>query len=272
MTSSQPGGTDRPAKEQPEGGPAPKEGGPAPTGGGPGPTKVGYLIGAVLLIAIIGGVYLALTAGGNEDPGSAHIATPSSGSTNGVTPDERIGTPVETGTTDLAGAAAIAGCEVREELDDEGGDHIGREDDVPDYGTNPPTSGPHIGPPLQQADGAYSGTPAPEDVVHSLEHGRVAIQYDPGLTEDEQLEIKGLYDSAYSGALLFPNPDMPYAIAATTWTNLIACDEYRGAETLDAIRAFSVKHFGDGPEPIDLFPPLTGPSFADQAPAEQEAP
>jgi hypothetical protein len=238
----------------------------------PPPTKVGYLIGAVLLIAIIGGVYLALTAGGNEDPGSAHIATPSSGSTNGVKPDDRIGTGVETGNTDLVQAAAIAGCEVREDLDDEGGDHLTRDDGVPEYGTNPPTSGPHIGPPLQQADGAYIGTPAPQDVVHSLEHGRVAIQYSPDLTETEQLEIKGLYDSAYSGALLFPNPDMPYAIAATSWTNLIGCDEYRGAETLDAIRAFAVKHFADAPEPIDLFPPLSGPSFGDLAPAEEAAP
>jgi len=232
------------------------------------PTKVGYLIGAVLLIAIVGGIYLALTAGGNEDPGSAHIATPSSGSTNGVQPDNRIGTPVQTGTTDLTEAVRLAGCELRQDLPDEGGEHLTRDDDVPDYGTAPPTSGPHIGPPLQQADGAYAESPAPQDVVHSLEHGRVAIQYSPDLTEADQLDIKGLYDSAYSGALLFPNPDMPYRIAATSWTNLIGCEKYEGAKTLDAIRAFAVEHYSDAPESIDIFPPLSGPSFEDLAPTE----
>jgi len=230
------------------------------------PTMLGYLIGAIILAAIVGGVYLALTAGGNEDPGSAHIATPSSGNTNGVTPDERIGTEVEVGTTDLDEALALATCRVGEDLPDEGGDHLTRDDPVPEYKTVPPTSGPHIGPPLQQADGAYSQTPAPQDVVHSLEHGRVAIQYDPTLPEEAQLQLKGLYDSAYSGALLFPNPDMPYAVAATTWTNLIGCEQFKGAKTIDAIRGWAAVHYDKAPEPLDLFPPISGPDFRDFAP------
>ena len=31
---------------------------------------------------------------------------------------------------------------------------------------------------------------------------------------------------------------MHYAVAATTWTNLLGCKQYKGASTLDAIRAF----------------------------------
>lgn len=225
------------------------------------PTKLGYLIGALIVVAIVVGVYFALTSGKNEEPGNAHLATPSSGNTNGVPPDERIGTKVEDNEADLVEAAALAGCEVKEDLDDKGGEHLSRGDEVPDYSTNPPTSGPHIGPPLQQADGAYLGTPRPEDALHSLEHGRIAIQYDPALPEKAQLELKGLYDSAYSGSLLFQNPDMPYEVAATSWTNLIGCETYEGQKTIDAIRAFADKHYGDAPEPIDLFPPTPGPSF-----------
>jgi len=225
------------------------------------PTKLGYLIGALIVVAIGAGIYFALTAGKNEDPGNAHIATPSSGSTNGVEPDERIGTKVEDNEVELMEAASIAGCEVKEDLEDEGGDHLTREDPVPDYARTPPTSGPHIGPPLQQADGAYLETPNPEDVVHSLEHGRIAIQYSPDLTEKEQLQLKGFYDSAYSGALLFPNPDMPYEAAATSWTNLIGCKTFEGQKTIDALRAFGREHYSDAPEPIDLFPVTPGPSF-----------
>lgn len=233
----------------------------APTGAENQPTKLGYLIGAVLVIAIVAGVYFALTAGENEDPGNAHVATPSSGSTNGVALDERVGTTVENNEIDLVEAASIARCDLKEDLEDEGGEHIGRDDPVPDYKTVPPTSGPHINPPNQQADGAYLGTPNEEDVVHSLEHGRVAIQYDPELPEKDQLMLKGLYDSAYSGALLFRNADMPYAVAATSWTNLIGCKTFEGQKTIDAIRAFGEAHYSDAPEPIDLFPPTPGPSF-----------
>ncbi len=55
-------------------------------------------------------------------------------------------------------------------------------------------------------------------IVHSLEHGRLEIQYSSELPEKDQLELKGLYDTMYKGALLFPNENMDYAVAATTWT------------------------------------------------------
>ena len=99
---------------------------------------------------------------------------------------------------------------LRLHLRDEGHDHVPPGTTVK-YDTNPPTSGDHVEPPDQQADGAYSEMPATIDVVHSLEHGRLEIQYDPSLPERDQLELKGLYDTMYAGALLFPNPQMPYA-------------------------------------------------------------
>ena len=42
----------------------------------------------------------------------------------------------------------------------------------------------------------------------------------------------------YGATLLFPNDNMLYEVAATTWTNLLGCPAYKGAATLDAIRAF----------------------------------
>ncbi len=231
------------------------------SGGGPAkPTPAGYAIGAVFLAFIIGGVFLALRSGG-EDGGSAHIST-ASGSSNELTPDEREGTTYAgPAITDLTAAAKAAGCVVRENLPEEGRKHLNPADPVPDYGTVPPTSGDHIAPPLQQADGAWAEPAAPVNVVHSLEHGRIAIQYDPSLPDADQLSLKGLYDTVYSASLLFPNPDMPYAAAATAWRNLIGCRSWRGEKTLDAIRAFGAAHWGQGPEPTDGFPSLSGPSF-----------
>lgn len=229
------------------------------------PTIGGYLVGVFLLLAIVGGVWLAIRSGGDEaSGGAAHIST-ASGSTNGLTPDERIPAgsslgPDSTGAT-AQEAADRAQCMLRENLAEEGRGHLTRDDPVPAYLTDPPTSGDHIGPPLQQADGAWLDPAAPVDVVHSLEHGRVAIQYDPTLPESDQLELKGLYDSAYSAALLFPNPEMKWEVAATAWRNLLGCEQYRGEATLDAIRAFGAAHQGKGPEAMEGFPALKGPSF-----------
>ena len=65
------------------------------------------------------------------------------------------------------------------------------------------------------------------DFVHSLEHGRIEIQYSPDLPED-QLALKGVFDESPAGMLLFPNTDMPYEVAATAWTQLMGCKEYEG--------------------------------------------
>ncbi len=86
------------------------------------------------------------------------------------------------------------------------------------------------------------------------------IQYSPDLPEADQLELKGLYETLYGGTLLFPNSNMDYAVAATTWTNLLGCNEYKGAVTLDAIRDFGKATWGRyGGEPVNGFA-ISGPS------------
>jgi len=232
---------------------------------------VGYAVAAVMVLAIAVVVFV-LASGGDGDKGGtakgdAHINLNASiGSTNGVEPDNRAGTaPPPAKVTNLAAAAKAAGCDLRLHLKDEGHEHIPVGSPAPDYKTNPPTSGAHVEPPYQQADGAYRETPEEIDYVHSLEHGRMEIQYSPDLPEGDQLELKGLYDTMYGATLLFPNEKMPYEVAATTWTNLLGCPSYEGAKTLDAIRAFGKATWGKyGGEPAEYFP-FTGPTPAEPA-------
>ena len=197
--------------------------------------------------------------------GEAHI-NQSSGSTNGVEPDDRAGTtPAQAKTTNLKQAAKKAGCTLRLHLKDEGHDHIAPTAATPEYKTNPPTSGNHVEPPYQQADGAYSEMPGEIFIVHALEHGRMEIQYSPELPEEDQLALKGLYETMYGGTLLFPNDKMHYEVAATTWTNLLGCPEYKGDATLDAIRAFGKATWGKyGGEPVNGVR-LKGPTPAEPA-------
>jgi uncharacterized protein DUF3105 len=239
---------------------------------------VAYVVGAIAVIAVVVAIIVLVSGGGGDsgsgevgaaDGGGAHINLNTEvGNTNGVQPDERAGTvPPPVKVESLEAAAKQAGCKVQLHLTDEGHEHIKPKSPEPDYKTDPPTSGPHVEPPYQQADGAYKEMPEAIDFVHSLEHGRLEIQYAPELPEKDQLALKGVYDTMYGAALLFPNEKMPYAVAATTWTNLIVCPKYKGAITLDAIRDFGKATWGKyGGEPVFAFT-FTGPT-----PAEPEEP
>jgi Protein of unknown function (DUF3105) len=222
---------------------------------------LGYGVAAVIGLVVVAGIVFAITSSGDDEGGEAAHINVEAGSTNGVSPDDRSGTePAGLQDVPVAKAAKDAGCVLRLKLKDEGHTHIPTGSEAPAYKTNPPTSGDHVEPPYQQADGAYSETPLPIDVVHALEHGRMAIQYSSDLPEEAQLELKGLYETIYGGVLMFPNDEMPFEVAATTWTNLLGCDKYEGEKTLAAIAAFGKETWGRyGGEPVRAFT-FTGPT------------
>lgn len=215
--------------------------------------------GIVGLLVVAGIVGLVASSGGGTS-GESHI-NQASGSTNGVKPDVRAGTaPAEVKVTSLKQAAKQAGCVVQLHLKDTGHKHIPPSAPTPNYDTSPPTSGPHVEAPYQQADGAYSEMPGEIFIVHTMEHGRVEFQYSPNLPEADQLALKGVYDTMYGGTLLFPNTNMTYQVAATAWTKLIGCKEYRGTITLDALRDFARTVWGKyGGESVTAFS-LKGPT------------
>jgi hypothetical protein len=224
-----------------------------------------YGVAGLIGLLVLGGIIAVISSSGGGSSAEAHI-NQASGSTNGVQPDERAGTsPPPVKVAKLKEAAKQADCDLRLKLKDEGHNHIPPTSKTPDYDTNPPTSGNHAEAPYQEADGAYSEMPGEIFVVHALEHGRMAIQYSPDLPEEDQLALKGLYDTMFGGTLLFPNENMDYEVAATTWTNLIGCPEYKGDVTLDAIRDFGKATWGRyGGEPANAFS-LKGPTPSEPA-------
>jgi hypothetical protein len=220
---------------------------------------LGYTVAGLLAAAVVVGIIVVIASGASDGggstgdfPGEAAIDTQGSfAPTFEVEPDSRVGTaPPAVKQARLEAAARLAECDLRLNLPDEGNQHISPNEPTPKYETSPPTSGDHD--PVPQADGAFAEEPDPRHYVHSLEHGRIEIQYSPELPERDQLAIKGGFDEDPEGMLLFPNPEMPDAVAATAWTNMIGCDRYEGAATLDAIRAFRDVYRGQGPEPYPL--------------------
>src|SRR5215208_233468 len=207
----------------------------------------GYVVAGILTLAVIAGLVAVIASGGGgggttEACSNAHVKN-SGGTFRGLEPDCREGTaPPALQFADLKVPAERAGCEVKLDLPDEGSTHVPNSTSVK-YGTVPPTSGNHNPVPID--DGAYtteitSDTSKPTNIrneVHAMEHGRIEIHYKPNLPEAQQLALKGIFDEDPDGMLLYPDPDMPYAVAVTAWTGEVVCPGYNPI-VLDVIRNF----------------------------------
>jgi hypothetical protein len=142
----------------------------------------------------------------------------------------------------LARAAEAAGCRL-EDPRDEGSAHVeGRVR----YKANPPVSGNHNQIPTD--DGVHEKPPQIERLVHSHEHGRIIIQFRPGLSADGRANLKALFDEDPYHMILTPNGTrMRPQVAATTWGHQLLCPELND-RTYDAIRAFRERWRDRGPE------------------------
>jgi hypothetical protein len=182
--------------------------------------------GGILAVAAIVVAAVALSSGSSGKPqhhGSGSIAT--------------VPIPAQQ-TSDLTSAAAAAGCTLLNPPS-EGRTHVLTQ---VNYKSNPPSSGPHYPEPAH--DGIYDGeTPAKEQLVHALEHGRVEIQYSPATSTQVIGQLHTLVNEFATKdndprILLFPNTtNMPYAIAAVAWTHILGCTHY-STKAFDALRAF----------------------------------
>lgn len=205
--------------------------------------------GVVVACAIVIGIVLAAAGpGGGSGSKKTGRPVPYPARTAAIPPRK---------TKNLAAAVKVAGCTLRHPRL-EGSTHVtGRVV----YKTNPPTSGDHNA--VWSSDGNYAGvrTPTPEHYVHSLEHGRVELQYRPGTPARTISRLQSVLkeptrtdfgvDASNGGfALLFQNnTNMPYAVAATAWGHLLGCATAND-RMFDAIRAFRTKYTLQAPEKI----------------------
>lgn len=203
------------------------------------------LIGGVVAAAAIV-LVVALVSGGG---GSSKSENPAGGGAAGgaaAIPARKV--------TGLAAAAAAAGCTLRSYPQ---ADRSRGHTTAPvRYRTNPPTFGAHSPTPASDGDYAGQGTPPVEQLVHSLEHGRIQIQYRPGASRREIAQLTTLFDESVGGygageyEQLFQNTTgMPYAVAATAWGHMLACPRF-DAGVFDAVRAFRQTYTLKGPEYI----------------------
>jgi hypothetical protein len=199
------------------------------------------VVGAILAVAAIAAVAVAVTTGGGDGSGTDAGGVPAGQGTydGGTTPPPQI-------ETDLVKAARAADCRLSNPPI-EGRLHVDNDKKVR-YKTNPPTSGDHN--PQPAGDGVYDRPVTADDLrhlVHTLEHGRIEIQYDPALRKRDVDRLGGLYNEDPYHMVLFPNNKMEHKVAATAWGHLIGCEKITN-ETFDALRAFRDRYRDQGPE------------------------
>jgi Protein of unknown function (DUF3105) len=200
----------------------------------------GVLLGAAAIAAIV--VAIAVGFGG-DDGGESGNAPEVDPAVAARIPEQR--------TTDINEAAKAAGCKLTN-AEFEGASHEEREFKPSDYQTNPPTSGNHT--PDWYDDGIYvpDTTPNLGMLVHTLEHGRINIQYKPGTPAKTVEELEALYADMNEGyhLLLYENTTgMDAAVAATAWTQSLTCPRMNDS-VFDAIRTFTQRYIDKGPETV----------------------
>ena len=195
--------------------------------------------GLAAAVIVVGVVVLVLSGGGSKDTDGGKAPEPVAD----------VNLPAQK-TEDEQQAAKLASCTLTTSKI-EGRGHEQRDFTEADYKTNPPTSGTHF--PEWAQDGVYDAGSTPQlgQLVHTLEHGRIDVQYKPGTSKAivDQLETFVAENDGYH-MVMFENPTkMEPQIAATAWGKSLKCDQV-GDSTWDALRTFRDANLDKGPELI----------------------
>jgi Protein of unknown function (DUF3105) len=192
-------------------------------------------LGAVLAVCLVGTVAFLLA-----NPPASTPSSPPPGDAAQPAPQ-----------SPLQAAAKAAGCTLQDPPD-EGNAHVARQVTAADYETNPPTSGMHA--PVWAQDGIYAPGKTPDlgTLVHTLEHGRIDVQYKPGTPAATIKQLTAWVkseDRAYHMLLFENTTQMPYAVAATAWTHLIGCPRMND-KVIAALEHFRAQYIDQGPEVV----------------------
>ena len=202
--------------------------------------RLQLVLGGVLAVGIVAAVVIVLVGSGGGDGDG-----PQTASSSGVTlPAQQV--------ADLQKAVKASGCTLTHPAD-EGRGHENKQFTKADYKTNPPTSGAHF--PQWAQDGVYDSDTTPDlgQLVHTLEHGRINIQYKPGTDPElvKKLEAFVAENDGYHMLLYQNTTGMEAQVAATTWTQSLTCDaDQTGDKMWDALRTFRDRYIDTGPERV----------------------
>ena len=204
--------------------------------------RVRMVLSGLVGLLVIGAVVFAVTQAGGNDPENEAGRRSVEDAAKVKLPEPQI--------TNVEDAAEAAGCKL-EHPKYEGAGHEKKQFTIADYKTNPPTSGAHFE--TWYDDGIYPPGEATDlgQTVHTLEHGRINVQYKPGTPEAtvNQLEAFLAEKTGYHLLMYENTTNMDAQVAATAWTHSLTCPTFK-PEVIDALRTFYQEYVDKGPEQV----------------------
>lgn len=194
---------------------------------------VGLVAAVVLGVAAVVALAVVTLSGGDDGDGGGSELYPGGGKLPAVQE------------TELSAAAKAAGCTVKD-AQAEGNDHV---EGKVTYKSNPPHSGDHSIEPVEEQ--LFEETPSTENWIHSMEHGRLAVQFKKDLPGEVRANLKVFYDKDPFHMMVMPNTTkMPFELAVTAWTrdpqplgtgHLLGCPKVND-RVYDALAAFRTRY------------------------------
>ena len=115
------------------------------------------------------------------------------------------------------------------------------------YKVNPPSGGDHNPSPSPPGIFTADNTPPDAQIVHSLEHGYVAVWYRPDVDTATLDGLKGLASKYPRDVLLVPRASLEQPVAATAWHRRLLCER----PDATALERFVTEYRNKGPEKVD---------------------
>lgn len=126
-----------------------------------------------------------------------------------------------------------------------GEEHINIGSPLPEYNSNPPTSGPHY---EQTARSGFREEEIPDQhIIHNLEHGDVWIAYHPRIADSAKEALKQF---AAAKVIITPREANDADIALAAWGRLDTFDLENNAMPVTRIKDFIRRYTNKGPEQI----------------------
>ena len=123
--------------------------------------------------------------------------------------------------------------------------HIAVGSQLPEYTSNPPTSGPHYS---QTARSGFREEQIPDQhIIHNLEHGDVWISFHPRVSEQIKEELKQF---AAAKVIITPREANDTDIALASWGRLDKFNIENNKFPVRRVSDFIKRHSNQGPEKI----------------------
>jgi hypothetical protein len=123
--------------------------------------------------------------------------------------------------------------------------HVTVGSQLPEYTSNPPTSGPHYG--KTARSGFRNEVISDQNIIHNLEHGDVWIAYHPRIGDAVQEELKQF---GAAKVIITPREANETDIALAAWGRLDAFNIENGVLPVERIGDFIKRYANKGPEKV----------------------